>query len=144
MKIASTIKWQMGLVALGASLLLASSSFAQQEISPVFFEAPASSTDGGFNTPTQAVQAPQAATGELEYAASVPLVDPTKSEMVQTEVANLSHVAGWGLLALLAFAGLVVLGGIASSTTSNPAELLRQIEFKIRGLQARRHQAVTT
>lgn len=138
MKFAGTIKWQMGLVALGASLLLGSATYAQQDMDPAVFEASATSTGDGFNNMVPVLDNAMATNGQIEYAASVPVAAAAETEAANVGVASLSEAGEWALLAIAALYGTIVLGGILKSASANPLETLHQGFQKVLGLQVRK------
>jgi len=143
MKFANAIKWQLGLVALGASLLLASSSYAQQEMDPAFFETPAASADGNFNGVPQ-TNVNMAALGQVEYSASTPVLAAKPTQWGATEEASLTPVDNAATFAIIALLLLVVIRGVRESVRTSSRKIFTRASVNQGLLSTGRQHAVTT
>ena len=99
-------RWQMILVALGASLVMTGKVYSQ-EIENTHFETPATSVGGGFNTPAPVAANQTAASPETAVTPTAAIAIQPANQMEGLGTESLSLTAG----PLLAIA-IIIVGGV--------------------------------
>src|SRR5215469_4973658 len=118
MNFTKTFKWQLVLVALGASLVLTSRAYSQ-EIENTDFQAPAASVGGNFNASASTPLNAAAANSQQVYTPAAGAAIQATNEMGELGTSSFSLTAGPLLAIVLVALGCILVKKVSAKRRNN-------------------------
>ena len=114
MNFTKNIKWQLVLAVLGVSLFMTSAAYSQ-EIDNVYFETPATSVAGNFNTPSAAAANTAVTNAQVEFTAISQASILPATQQDEASVGSLPRTLG----SMIAIGVLLIACGLLWKSASN-------------------------
>ena len=118
MNFTKNFKWQLVLVALGASLFMTGKVYSQ-EIENTNFDTPAASVGSNFNTPAPTAANTAAANPQAVYTPATGAAIRMTNEMEELKASSFSLTAGPLLAIVILAAGCLIIRKVSANTRTN-------------------------
>jgi hypothetical protein len=142
MSFTKNFKWQMVLVALGASLLMTGKVYSQ-EIENTHFESPATSVGSNFNTPAPVTTDSSSTLAGVAYATSAAIANAAPvNEQTEANVASAPAARGTLLAIAILLIGYAILRKTSLTRRNNQVNTWKSASSRTNSLSSRKPQVL--